>query len=99
MVLLAVMRLGDTAYGVTISHELEDTLRRNVSISSIYNALERLEAKGFVSSELGDPTPERGGRAKRFFKVTPPGAREARSTRKALTTLWGGIPQVGGERA
>ena len=99
MVLLAVMRLGDTAYGVTISHELEDTLRREVAIGSVYNALERLEAKGFVSSKLGDPTPERGGRAKRFFTVTEAGAREAKSTREALTTLWRGIPQVGGERA
>ena len=99
MVLLAVIQLGDTAYGVTISHELEDTLRREVAISSVYNALERLEGKGFVSSKLGDPTPERGGRAKRFFKVTQTGVREAKSTREALTTLWKGIPQVGGERA
>ncbi len=95
MVLLAIIRLSDTAYGVTISRELEDTTGRDVVLGSVYNALDRLEDKGLVSSRLGDPTPERGGRAKRFFKVTARGVREARSTRKALTALWQRLPQEG----
>ena len=99
MVLLAVIRLGDAAYGVTISRELEETLRREIAIGSVYNALERLEGKGLVSSKFGDPTPERGGRAKRFFRVTPKGVQETKESREALTTLWRGLSQVEGEPA
>jgi PadR family transcriptional regulator PadR len=71
MVLLAVVRLGDEAYGVPISKELLILAGREVALGSIYAALDRLEQKGFVTSSLGDPTPERGGRAKRYFRVTP----------------------------
>ena len=95
MVLLAIIRLDDTAYGVTISHELEETTGRDVVLGSVYNALDRLEDKGLVSSKLGDPTPERGGRAKRFFTVTARGVREAHATQEALTALWHGLPQGG----
>ena len=95
MVLLAIIRLDDTAYGVTISHELENSTGRDVVLGSVYNALDRLEDKGLVSSRLGDPTPERGGRAKRFFRVTPKGVREANTTREALTALWKPVPEGG----
>ena len=77
MVLLAVIRLGDTAYGVTISRALEESTRREVALGSVYAALDRLEDKAFVTSRLGDPTPER-----------------ARSTRKALVTLWHRLPEL-----
>src|SRR5438034_6052298 len=70
MVMLALIRLGDNAYGVPISEELEKRTGRDVAIGSVYAALERLEDKGFVASELGEATPERGGRAKRYFHVT-----------------------------
>jgi DNA-binding PadR family transcriptional regulator len=96
MVLLAVVRLGDEAYGVPISKELLMLARREVSLGSIYAALERLESKRFVSSSLGDPTPERGGRAKRFFRATPNGLRALKTTRAALTKLWSGIPLLKG---
>ena len=75
MVLLVVVRLGDDAYGVPISQELLNLAGREVAVGSIYAALDRLEQKGLVTSKLGDPTPERGGRAKRYFRVTPAGAR------------------------
>src|ERR1700735_120079 len=92
MVLLAVIRLGDEAYGVPISKELLILAKREVALGSIYAALDRLEEKGFVSSLLGDPTPERGGRAKRYFRSTPAGLRALRMTRSALINLWSRIP-------
>jgi len=92
MVLLAVLRLGDDAYGVPISKELQLIAKRDVGIGSIYAALERLENKGLVSSSLGEPTPERGGRAKRYFQVTPNGIHALKTTRSALMNLWSGVP-------
>lgn len=98
MVLLAVIRLEDAAYGVTISRALEATTNREIAIGSVYAALDRLQRKGLVSSRLGEPTPERGGRARRYFRVTPEGVREARSTRDVLSVLWQGLPQLEGGR-
>ena len=99
MILLAVIRLGDDAYGVPISKELFEITGRDVALGSVYAALDRLEQKEFVSSTLGDPTPARGGRAKRYFRVTSSGIREAKMTKKALIRLWRGIPQMEGEHA
>jgi PadR family transcriptional regulator PadR len=99
MILLAVIRLGDDAYGVPISKELLETTGRDVALGSVYAALDRLEQKDLVSSTLGDPTPVRGGRAKRYFRVTPKGMHEAKTTKKALISLWRGIPQMEGEQA
>src|ERR1700722_16356350 len=84
MVLLALMRLGEDAYGVPISREIEKCSGREVALGSVYAALERLEEKGLVTSELGEPTAERGGRAKRSFRPTPSGLRAARETQRAL---------------
>jgi PadR family transcriptional regulator PadR len=94
MVLLAVLRVGEDAYGVPIARELEDTISREVLLGSVYAALERLEAKGLVASSLGDPTPERGGRAKRYFTVTAKGLREVRETQRTLVRLWRGLPEL-----
>ena len=99
MVLLALVRLGDDAYGVPISKELLNLAGREVALGSVYAALDRLQEKGFVTSLLGDPTPERGGRAKRYFRVTPAGLRALRMTRTALTNLWSGIPLLEGKRS
>ena len=71
LALLAVMRLGDSAYGARIQRELESTAGRRASISAIYITLTRLQDKGLVSSRMGVPTDARGGRARRFFKVLP----------------------------
>jgi DNA-binding PadR family transcriptional regulator len=70
MILLSILRLGDDAYGVPIADEIESTGRRTVAIAAVYASLDRLADRGLVTSSLGDPTPERGGRAKNFFKVT-----------------------------
>lgn len=94
MLLLAVIHLGEDAYGIPISHELERHRGKDVSVGSVYAALERLEAKGLVSSLLGDPTPERGGKAKRFFRITREGLRQVHETRRVLTKLWRTIPDL-----
>ena len=99
MILLSILRLGDDAYGVPIAREIETTGGRVVVLGAVYAALDRLEANGLVSSSVGDPTPERGGRAKKFFRVTPAGLRSVRQTQQALTSLWSGIPQLKRGRA
>src|SRR5215216_6210887 len=94
MILLAILRIGDDAYGVAIGREIETTGGRRVVLAAIYAALDRLERNGVVRSSVGDPTPERGGRAKRFFRVTPPGLSAVRETQQALVSLWTGVPQL-----
>jgi DNA-binding PadR family transcriptional regulator len=99
MILLSILRLGDEAYGVPIAREIETTGGRSVILATVYAALDRLEANELVSSSVGAPTPERGGRAKKFFRVTPAGLRAVRQTQEALTNLWTGIPQLKRGRA
>lgn len=94
MVLLAVMHLRDEAYGVPLARDLGKRRGREVSVGSVYAALERLELKGLLSSRLGEATPERGGRAKRYFRVTEDGLRSARETREVLQKLWRSLPTV-----
>ena len=94
MVLLALMRLGDDAYGVPISREIEQRSGREVALGSVYAALERLEEKGLVESRLGDPTAERGGRAKRYFRMTESGLRDVRQTQRALVSLWKDLAEL-----
>jgi DNA-binding PadR family transcriptional regulator len=92
LVLLALLRQGEEAYGVPIANAIAESTGRQVILASVYNTLERLEEKGLVRSAMGDPTPERGGRAKRYFTITSAGLREVRAAKKALTALWRGIP-------
>ena len=94
MVLLALMRLGEEAYGVPITHEIEEHCGREVAVASVYAALQRLQAKGFVAARVGEPTAERGGKAKRYFQITGKGLREVRSAQRSLSGLWKGIPQL-----
>jgi PadR family transcriptional regulator, regulatory protein PadR len=96
MILLTLIR---HAYGVPISKEIEKRSKREVSVTSVYAALDRLESKGFVISEVGEPTPERGGRAKRYFRITAKGLREVRDTRRVLVELWEGLPKLERGRA
>ena len=94
IVMLVLLRLGEEAYGVPIAHEIEEQMGREVKLGSVYASLERLEEKGFVASNLGEPTQERGGRAKRYFHVTKQGMRKVRETRQALTRLWENVPEL-----
>ena len=96
MIMLALMRLGQPAYGVPISREIEDARGRVVALATLYAALARLEKKGLISSQLGEPTAERGGRAKRYFRVTARGLREVRDTQRVFISLWEGIPELKG---
>ena len=96
MVLTAVLRVGDDAYGAPIARELEQTAKRGVLLGSVYGALDRLEDKGLVVSVKGEPTPLRGGRAKKYFKLTAKGLREVRTARAALVRLWRGVPELQG---
>ena len=98
-ILLAILRIGEDAYGVPIAREIEQTGNRKVLVAAIYAALDRLEANGLVTSSYGDPTPERGGRAKRFFKVTAKGLKAVKEAQRAFTALWSGIPQLKGGTA
>jgi DNA-binding PadR family transcriptional regulator len=92
--MLVLLRLGEDAYGVPIAREIEEQTKREVKLGSVYATLERLQEKGFVVSELGEPTPERGGRAKRYFRVTRQGMRKVRETRLTLIRLWQGVPEL-----
>jgi DNA-binding PadR family transcriptional regulator len=99
VVLLALIRLGDDAYGVPIAAAIEASSGRNVAVARVYITLDRLERKGLVQSRLGEPTPERGGRAKTYFRVTAEGLRETRRARQTLIQLWGGVRQLDGRTA
>ena len=99
LVLLALMRLGEDAYGVPISEAIEESSGREVAIGSVYITLDRLAEKGLVTSRLGEPTPERGGRAKTYFRITAEGLREVRQAQRTLTRLWHGVPQLEGGHA
>jgi len=88
IVLLALLRLEDRAYGVTVRQEIE------LSIGAVYATLDRLETKGYVRSRHGDPTPERGGRSKRFFRVTPKGVAAVNRTQLALLNMTEGLSLI-----
>ena len=93
LALLAVMRLGDEAYGARIQEELEATAGRSTAISSIYITLTRLEGKGLVRSELGPPSPERSGRARRYFRLEPEGVAALQGARDQLLSMWAGLEE------
>jgi PadR family transcriptional regulator, regulatory protein PadR len=95
LVLLALLRLEEEqAYGVTISAEIEQTTGRTVALATVYAILERLEDRGLVSSRLGESTAQRGGRAKRHFRVTTDGLRQVREAKSAFVKMWRGIRQL-----
>jgi PadR family transcriptional regulator PadR len=94
LVLHAVARLGDGAYGVPIRRQIADWTERDVSFGAIYTTLERLERKGYVSSRTGEPTPERGGRAKKYFRIEAPGIRALERSRETIIRM-GGLVRAG----
>lgn len=94
IVLLALLRLDDRAYGVTVRQEIEFRTSRAVSIGAVYATLNRLEMKGYVRSHRGDPTPERGGRSKRFFRVTGKGVSAVIRTQRAVQSMIEGLDLI-----
>src|SRR4051812_4004474 len=91
MVLLAIVHLHGDAYGTPIVEEIERRTGRSVARAAVYVTLRRLEEKGFISSWMSDPTPERGGKARRYAKLEPEGARALRDARKAAERMWQGL--------
>jgi PadR family transcriptional regulator, regulatory protein PadR len=91
LVLLALVRLGDNAYGMTVRREIEARTGRDLSIGAIYATLERLEAKGYIRSDIGEPTAERGGRAKRIFRLEAKGEKALDASQQALRSMTAGI--------
>ena len=94
IVLLAVMRLGENAYGISIRREIESASGRDLSVGAIYATLVRLEEKGFVRSYAGEPTAERGGRAKRYFRMTAKGTGALRNTHEILRKMSAGLEDL-----
>jgi PadR family transcriptional regulator, regulatory protein PadR len=91
LVLLAVLRLGDEAYAVTIRRAIEEAAARTVSRGALYTTLERLEGKGLLSSRMGEPIADRGGRARRYHRVTTAGVRALRAAHEAVSRLSAGV--------
>jgi PadR family transcriptional regulator PadR len=89
--LLAILRLGRAAYGTAIRQEIETCAGRAVTAGALYTTLTRLEKKQFVTSTLGDPTPERGGKAKRFYAVTGAGRSAVSAAQRAYSSLLQGL--------
>ncbi|MGD8276526.1 MAG: PadR family transcriptional regulator [Gemmatimonadota bacterium] len=91
LVLLAVARCGDEAYGMVIRQELEARSGATVSIGSVYSALDRMERNGYVASTVGEPTPTRGGRAKRYYRLRAAGVGALTRARSRLDRFWDGL--------
>jgi DNA-binding PadR family transcriptional regulator len=91
IVLLAVVRLGDEAYGVPIRREIAERAGRQVTVGALYATLDRLEAKGLVHSWFADPTPQRGGRSRRYFEVLPAGLEALTESRNMFERMWRGL--------
>jgi PadR family transcriptional regulator, regulatory protein PadR len=94
IVLLAVLRLGEKAYAVPILEEIQAQSGRRLARGALYTALDRLEKKGCLRSRLGEPLAERGGRARRYFTVTPVALRALQDSRLALLRLWRGLESL-----
>ena len=90
-VLLAILRLKDDAYGVSIVEDLEQRLRRRVTVGAAYATLDRLEQNGLVAAQMGEPTAKRGGRAKKYFRLTASGAKALEAARRRMHHVWSGV--------
>ena len=95
IILLAVHRLGDNAYGVTIRQEVERLVGKSYSVGAIYVPLDRMAERGWLTTNTGSPTAVRGGRAKRFYELTPAGKEALLTTKQLHETLWSGITNLG----
>lgn len=93
VILIIILKLGDNAYGVTIREQIYNDTGDKWSFGSIYSPLDKLNRKGFVKKIKGDPSPERGGKCKFFYEVTPEGKRALIKIRKTHQKIWSGVPQ------
>ena len=95
ILLLTVHRLGAEAYGVTIRAAVEELLGKSVSVGAVYVPLDRLAEHGYLETSQSDPTPERGGRRKKYFKLTQAGLKTLQETKALQDTLWANVPNLG----
>jgi DNA-binding PadR family transcriptional regulator len=95
VVLAAILHLGNDAYGMTIRREIADRTGRDISIGALYTTLDRMENKGYLKSKRGEPTNERGGRAKKYYTVSAPGLKTFNQSREMLTNMWGELKVLG----
>src|SRR5688572_5924893 len=91
LVLLALLRLDNDAYGMDVRVEIEERTGREVSYGAVYATLDRLQQKGWIAHRVGESTPERGGRARKYFRVLPAGREALRESQRALTVMWEGV--------
>ena len=91
IVLIAILRLGEGAYAIPLREEIEERTGRKIARGALYTALDRLEAKKFVVSRMSAPLPERGGRSRRYYAVTPAGLTAIKAARESLLQLWQGL--------
>ncbi|MFC1477590.1 PadR family transcriptional regulator [candidate division KSB1 bacterium] len=94
ILLLAILKLKETAYGVTIRELVSESTQKYWSIGAIYDILDRLERKGLVKPIIGEPTAERGGKSKRYYAVTKEGHRALEEVRTLQNEMWSGIPKT-----
>ncbi len=98
LVLLVVANLFDNAYGIGVKQEIEEKCNRSITISTVHNVLQRLQEKDYLESRYSDPAPERGGKRKLLFRVTPSGQSALENSRSMRESLWKTIPKVAFER-
>jgi PadR family transcriptional regulator len=91
LILLAILRVGEQAYGMTIRREVEQRSRRDISIGAVYTTLDRLQRKGYVRSYMGSATAERGGRAKRHYRITAKGEHALKESHDVLRSMTEGL--------
>jgi PadR family transcriptional regulator PadR len=92
--LLAVWRLKENAYGVTIRNQIEQAIGKTWAYGALFVMLRRLEKKGYLTSRFADPSPQRGGKSKRIFRLSPLGAKALKEVRKAQNSVWSGIDEL-----
>ena len=98
LVLLVVANLFDNAYGIAVKQEIEEKCNRSITISTVHNVLQRLQEKDYLESRYSDPTPERGGKRKLLFRVTPAGQNALEVSRSMRESLWQTIPKIAFEK-
>ena len=99
MILLAIWRLKDNAYGVTVRRQIKETAGKDYTYGTLYGLLEQLVRKGFVVRIEGEPSPERGGRRKTFYKLTPDGVQALKRAKEIHHAVWSGIDELSLDRA
>lgn len=93
-ILLAILRLGKSAYGVAIKEDISKVIAKKISYGTLYSYLDQLFRKGFISKSIGDPTPERGGRRKIFYRLTKKGIRALESAYRLQKMIWERLSEV-----